>query len=271
MSVARTAVRSLKFGLLSSIKPKNQRHTVGANGDKAYGLSFQSEALGMPASRGYGWANLEFGQKIGDGGRYTIERKLGWGMQSSTWLARDGTDHNLVAVKVLTGHATELDRKNLVWESDALNAVSHQPISPHSIHLLSSFTMPGQGSTGDHFCFVTPIYAGDVNRLNIANHRRGFPLALAKRILFHLLTGLSHAHSRCVVHADLKMDNIFYNTSPVPDFERFLLQNPPRRHDPELSYEGAIIQSARSQPLPMISLDQALDATFVLGDYGCGM
>ncbi len=31
---------------------------------------------------------LDFGEKIGPKERYTIERKLGWGMHSSTWLKR---------------------------------------------------------------------------------------------------------------------------------------------------------------------------------------
>jgi len=52
-------------------------------------LIFTSEALGMLAVDGYGWAQFQFGDKIGQDSRYTIARKLGWGMHSSTWLARD--------------------------------------------------------------------------------------------------------------------------------------------------------------------------------------
>lgn len=55
--------------------------------DRVY--DFESEALGMPAAAGYGWAQFEFGERIGPNLRYTIARKLGWGMHSSTWLARD--------------------------------------------------------------------------------------------------------------------------------------------------------------------------------------
>ena len=43
----------------------------------------------MPAAKGYGWAQFEFGDQIGQDNRYTIVRKLGRGMYSSTWLARD--------------------------------------------------------------------------------------------------------------------------------------------------------------------------------------
>lgn len=43
----------------------------------------------MPVADGYGWARFEFGDQIGRDNRYTITQKLGWGMHSSTWLARD--------------------------------------------------------------------------------------------------------------------------------------------------------------------------------------
>jgi len=52
-------------------------------------LTFVEEPLGMPASDGYGWPRFEFGEKLGPEKRYTIVRKLGWGMTSSTWLAHD--------------------------------------------------------------------------------------------------------------------------------------------------------------------------------------
>lgn len=39
---------------------------------------FKSEALGMPADKGHGRAQLEFGEAIGGDQRYTIVRKLGW-------------------------------------------------------------------------------------------------------------------------------------------------------------------------------------------------
>ncbi|KAK7029353.1 hypothetical protein VNI00_014607 [Paramarasmius palmivorus] len=194
---------------------------------------------------------------------------LGWGGHSSTWLSCDNTGHSFVAIKVCTTHITQLDRKNLVWESDALRAVSNNSTSPHSIQVLSEFTFSDE--SGDHLCFVTPLYAGDVSALiAVRATQRRLSLPLAKRILLHLLRGLCHSHSRCVVHADIKLDNILIDAHVgSAEVERFLADNPPRRHDPELSYEGATIQSAVSQSLPMISLEKALEATYVLGDYGC--
>ncbi|THH28097.1 hypothetical protein EUX98_g6085 [Antrodiella citrinella] len=236
---------------------------VGIDGQPLYGLTYASEPLG------FGWAQLDFGQKIGPHGRYTIERKLGWGTNSSTWLARDTMAQRFVAVKVTTSFATDMDRKNLVWEADALNAVSHLPLSPHCIRVLEShFTLPGKGLSGDnHLCFVTPVYGGDVESLWSAIE--ALPTPVAKRILLHLLRGIAHVHSRGFVHADIKMSNIFFDTVlSTHDIEKFLATDPPRRHDPENSPWG-IMQSAVSQPLPMISSDQAQRANFLLGDLGC--
>ena len=67
----------------------NQHFSVDPEGKQVVDLTFASEALGMPAADGYGWAQFEFGDQIGQSNRYIIARKLGWGMHSSTWLARD--------------------------------------------------------------------------------------------------------------------------------------------------------------------------------------
>ena len=69
----------------------NLHFSVDPEGKQIIDLIFASEALGMPAADGYGWAQLEFGDQIGGDDRYTIVRKLGWGSHSSTWLARDST------------------------------------------------------------------------------------------------------------------------------------------------------------------------------------
>ena len=70
-------------------EPTNQHFSVDPEGKQVVDLTFVSEPLGLPAADGYGWAQFEFGDQVGQDNRYTITRKLGWGMHSSTWLARD--------------------------------------------------------------------------------------------------------------------------------------------------------------------------------------
>lgn len=179
-------------------------------------------------------------------------------------------DRSFVAVKVLTGHMTLMYERAVMWEPEALEALSYGPPSPHYTPLLNKFTIPGKGSSGSHLCYVFPLYGGDVRALSKSRTTR-FPLPLAKRIALHLLRGLAHAHGRGVVHTDLKHDNVFFTTSmKTSDVERWLTEEPPRRHPPETSYDG-VVQAAVSQHLPMISEEEALEATYVLGDFGTGM
>ncbi|KAJ7083288.1 kinase-like protein [Mycena belliarum] len=225
----------------------------------------------MPAAQGYGWAQFEFGDSVGRkdrGRRYTILRKLGWGMHSSTWLARDEVGKRFVAVKALTGHMTELNEDAAYWEAEALRVVSAAPPSPHCVRLLDEFTVPGRGSAGSHRCFVSPVYGGDVKALSNAR-TAPFALPTAKRIILHLLRGIAHAHSRDVVHTDIKHDNIFFSTDlETTDIERWMKEDPSRRHPPEMSQDG-IVQAAVSQPLPLISDALAARATYLLSDFGC--
>jgi serine/threonine-protein kinase SRPK3 len=43
-------------------------------------LTFVEEPLGLRADQGYGYLQVDFGQRIGPRDRYEVLRKLGWGM-----------------------------------------------------------------------------------------------------------------------------------------------------------------------------------------------
>lgn len=46
-------------------------------------LTFLEEPLGLRADQGYGYLQVDFGQRIGPSGQYEILRKLGWGLNVS--------------------------------------------------------------------------------------------------------------------------------------------------------------------------------------------
>lgn len=164
---------------------------------------------------------------------------------------------------------TDMHERAVVWEAHAFRLVSQLPISPYCAHLLDEFTIPGKGSAGSHMCFVMPVYGGDVKAL-VETHPTALPLPLAKRIVLHLLRGIAHLHERGIVHTDIKHDNIFYSTTMTTnDIEAWVAKDPSRRHAPEASADG-VVRAAVSQPLPMISEDEAMRATYVLADFGSG-
>jgi hypothetical protein len=71
--------------------PSKTHYPTDSDGEELVPLRFAEEPLGCPAADGYGWPQLDFGEVIGPGNRYTIVRKLGWGVSSSVWLAMDQT------------------------------------------------------------------------------------------------------------------------------------------------------------------------------------
>ena len=165
---------------------------------------------------------------------------------------------------------TNMYERALVWEPEALRLVSRLPASPHCTQLLDEFTIPGKGSAGSHMCFVMPVYGGDVKALAEAR-TTALPFPLVKRILLHLLRGIAYVHGRGIVHTDIKPDNIFFSTTMIADdIEAWLTKEPSRRHALEASHDGPV-HAAVSQPLPMISEDEAMRATYLLADFGCGM
>jgi len=180
------------------------------------------------------------------------------------------SDNKFVAVKVLTGYMTDMYDRTLIWEPEAFRIVSYPSTSPYCTLLLDEFTIPGKGSAGSHMCFVMPVYGGDVKAL-IDAQTTALPLPLARRIALHLLRGIVHAHERKVMHTDLKLNNVFFSTTMTTDqIEAWIMENPSRRHAPEASLDGEV-QAAVSQPLPMISEEEAMRATYLLADFGCGV
>ncbi|KAK7450132.1 hypothetical protein VKT23_013014 [Stygiomarasmius scandens] len=248
------------------ILPTNGRN-YSQNVNAVAEFKFESEPLGMPAASGQGYPYLEFGQAVGDDGRYVIRRKLGWGLTSSIWLALDRKECKYVAIKVLKGYYTNLslqeDKK--LWEIESLIKLGQR--SPHCVELLNHWRAPGQGSSGEHIFLVTDLFGGDVGRL-MTSLGRPLPLKLSKRILLHTLRGIASAHRAGVMHTDLKEDNIFFTNAMSSDqIDAWLASNPSRRHEPEISEDG-VIQTAVSQPLPMISVEEAMRRNFVIGDFG---
>ncbi|KAF4213392.1 hypothetical protein CNMCM5878_000026 [Aspergillus fumigatiaffinis] len=157
--------------------------------------------------------------------RFQLLVKIGWGSQSTIWLARDISrlkwqSEQTVALKIINCNNADDARHEKEIESH----ISQQnPEHRGRVILrtcLDDFEVTGP--EGKHMCLV---YEPMREPLWILQRRfvdRKLPLPIAKAYIYFLLVGLDYLHSECkVVHTDLKLDNIlmsFENENILADF-----------------------------------------------------
>jgi tetratricopeptide (TPR) repeat protein len=144
---------------------------------------------------------------LGDG--YTIERELGGGGMSRTYVAQERALSRRVVVKVLSpelaaGVSVERFRREIL--------LAAQMQHPHVVPVLSS------GDAGGLPWFTMPFVEGESLRAKLT---RG-PLAIgeAVSVLRDVARALAFAHARGVVHRDIKPDNVLLSegSATVTDF-----------------------------------------------------
>jgi Tol biopolymer transport system component len=133
---------------------------------------------------------------IGD--RYSIERELGRGGMATVYLAEDLRHHRKVAIKVLKDDVSaSVGAARFLREIEIAAQLQH----PHILPLLDS------GQSGGVLFYVMPWVEGQSLRQRLAREGE-LPVADALRILVEVADALAYAHSRGVVHRDIKPDNI---------------------------------------------------------------
>jgi serine/threonine-protein kinase len=145
-------------------------------------------------------------------GRYKIEEPLGVGGSSQVYLARDQALNRDVALKVLDPAAAADGnlRRMFVKEARALAQLSHPNIVAvydvgevdDSPFIVMEY-LPG-GSMKQRIEQAGPLKTGD-----------------AVRIAIEVANGLAFAHSKGIIHADLKPANILFDandTAKICDF-----------------------------------------------------
>ncbi|MBX3606685.1 MAG: protein kinase [Piscinibacter sp.] len=133
-------------------------------------------------------------------GAYTIERPLGAGGMGSVWLARrsDGRYEGLVAFKLLNlallgrGGAERFAR-----EGSALARLAH----PNIARLLDA----GVTDTGQPYLVLEHVDGEPIDRWCEA---RALDVPARVRLMLDVLAAVAHAHSKLVLHRDLKPGNI---------------------------------------------------------------
>lgn len=150
------------------------------------------------------------GQTVGKG-RYRLEKELGAGSMGRVYLAFDQSHKTWVAVKVLAAQQA-VDRQALqrfVREAQMLSQLRH----PNIVQLLDTFEENGS------YYLVMEYVDGETLQQKL---RKG-PLPVEQMVAYAdaICQALSYAHSRGVIHRDIKVGNVLIGrdqTVKVGDF-----------------------------------------------------
>ncbi|MEJ7623177.1 MAG: serine/threonine protein kinase [Pyrinomonadaceae bacterium] len=160
--------------------------------------------------------------------RYDIRRSLGRGSYAEVFLARDllaspQSPHSEVVIKALNVYLqddldADLERtliENFQNEALALDRVRH----PNVISRLGHGTARDLEGRVFHFLVLEYLSGGDLQAF-IRNGKLSFETAF--RFVEQVCAGLSHAHSKAVIHRDVKPQNILLTgdlkTVKIADF-----------------------------------------------------
>ena len=137
------------------------------------------------------------------GSRYSIEKEIGRGAFGTVYLARDNVLRRDVALKVMTvpEGLTDEERQHFVdrfyREARAAAGLSHPSIV--IIHDISK--------ARDKYFISMELLQGEP--LSRVMEEEPLSTARALRLADSILAGLEYAHSRDVIHRDIKPDNVF--------------------------------------------------------------
>jgi serine/threonine-protein kinase len=132
-------------------------------------------------------------------GRYSLDRELGRGGMGVVFLARDVALDRPVAIKVLPTSlaADRATRDRFLREARTAAALSHPNVVP--IHAVEEH--------GEVVFFVMAFVDGETLGAHV--RRRGrLPPAEVMRVTQEVAWALAHAHTRGLIHRDVKPDNI---------------------------------------------------------------
>ena len=132
------------------------------------------------------------------GDRYSLEREIGRGGMAIVYLARDTRDQRPVAVKVMNpALVSALGTERFLREIEIAASLSHPLIVP----------LHHAGHAGDVLYYVMPYIEGESLHQRLKRERQ-LSLDDALRITYDAAQALGYAHSRGVLHRDVKPENI---------------------------------------------------------------
>ncbi|WP_437589569.1 serine/threonine-protein kinase [Sorangium sp. So ce1000] len=190
--------------------------------------------------------------------RFVVEQQVAAGGMGTVYRAHDRLDARPVALKVL--HSREaFDVERFERESQILAELSHPGIVRYVAH--------GRTSAGDHYLAMEWLEGED---LAACLGRRRLALAESLAVLRRTADALAFAHSRGIIHRDVKPSNIFLVASDVGQLK--LVDFGIARPDGEsrrLTYTGGILGTPGYIAPEQIESGSSLDARADVFSLAC--
>lgn len=137
-------------------------------------------------------------------GRFIIIHKLGYGGNSTVWLARDRQDNRFVALKFVVADISENLNETRIFDHLAVTVDQdlEHPGREYVSTLLEEFEV--HGPNGTHRCLVTDVVGPSVS--DVLSELKGsrLPFDIARKVAWQCASGLAFLHSRGVVHGGTK-------------------------------------------------------------------
>lgn len=142
-------------------------------------------------------------------GSYEVERKLGSGGMATVYLARETALDRLVAVKLLSSSFANNDMFVERFKREARIAASLDHPGIVRIYSISNSNSKGKDNGGGNgLCYFVMNYVSGGSVTELLREGRPVNADALTGIARDVLSALAYAHSRGVIHRDLKPDNI---------------------------------------------------------------
>ncbi|TGO40356.1 hypothetical protein BHYA_0038g00300 [Botrytis hyacinthi] len=190
--------------------------------------------------------------------KYQVLGKLGYGVSSTVWLARDLEAHKHVSIKIYTRNGDPLEEFKIYQQLS--KGIRLHPGYSHIRTALETFAIHHPG--GDYTCLVKkPIWESFRDlRHRIPNGL--FAEILLKGALKQSFLELDYLHTECkLVHTDIKADNILFQMEDESILDAFTAAEM-ERPSPRKLVNGVTVYASRQLGVPKFFGDS------VLGDFG---
>ncbi|KAJ9209278.1 hypothetical protein DTO166G4_9119 [Paecilomyces variotii] len=160
--------------------------------------------------------------------RFQLLVKIGWGSQSTVWLARDISRLKWQSERTVVLKIIDSNNANDARHEKEIESHIKQQNPEHRGRVILRTCLDDvevTGPEGKHMCLVYEPMREPLWMFQRRFVDRKIPLPIAKAYIYFCLVGLDYLHSECkVVHSDLKLDNILMSFENENVLTNFIIQ-----------------------------------------------